>query len=348
MRQSTFLQWMAENTPTQWCNDSALPDDYREAMRYGAVGCTTNPPLTYQAIVEHPELYAAKVQEIKCRIPEPAERVVEYLGIVVRSISNDFLELHRKSGGKLGYVRSQVAPGLHRDATAMLEMGMKIAAFNANVMVKVPGTKAGLWAMEELVALGVPTTSTVCVALPQVIASAEAYERGCARAAKKGIPRPQSTVAFVMGRLQDYLVALNEQNGSPVSLSDLELSCLAVAKKACRIFQERKYALKIMPAAFRCAMQVVELVGGDFHMTIHPKIQDEIIATDHRTPIKRERLVDRPVDEKAILRVLRALPDFKKAFEPDGMGIEEFERFGATTMTLDGFDKTGWQKLIAL
>jgi len=348
MRESAFLEWMSKNTPTQWCNDSALPGDYRQAMKYGAIGCTTNPPLTYQAIVEHPELYAAQVEKIKREIPAPADRVVEYLGIVVRNISNDFLGLHKQSGGKLGFVRSQVEPRLSDDAEAMLRMGKRISRFNENVMVKLPGTEAGLWAMEELVAEGVPTTATVCVSLPQVVASAEAYARGCARAVKGGIAAPQSTVAFVMGRLQDYLVSLNEQSGSPLPISDIEVSCLAIAKKASWLFKERRYALRIMPAAFRCAMQVVELVGGDFHMTIHPKIQDEIIAQDKKAPIPKQCLVDRPVAEKAIIRVMKALPEFKRAYEIDGMKVSEFGEFGATKMTLEGFDRTGWQKLVAL
>jgi len=339
---------MAENTPTQWCNDSALPADYRDAMKHGAIGCTTNPPLTYQAIIEHPELYSVKVSDIKSRIASPADRVVEYLGIVVRNISADFEAMHGESGGKVGYVRSQVEPRLSGDAAAMLAMGKKIAAFGKNVMVKVPGTKAGLWAMEELTALGIPTTATVCVSLSQLIEAAEAYARGCARAAKAGIARPQSTGALVMGRLQDYLLSLNEQCGSPALLSDLETACLAVIKRARLVFKERKYALTIMPAAFRCTMQVTQLVGGDFHMTIHPKVQDQLIEEDRKGGLRKEMAIDRPVDEKTVAKVLKSLPEFKRAYEPDGMSLEDFGEFGATRMTLDGFDKTGWQKLLAL
>jgi transaldolase len=348
MRDSSYLRWMAEGTPTQWCNDSALPGDYKDAMRCGAIGCTTNPPLTYQAIAEHPELYKGKVEGIKARFPAAADRAVEYLGIVVRSIAADFKGLHAASGGKLGYVRSQVEPRLGGDEAAMLAMGRKIAAFGENVMVKVPGTAAGLRAYEELTAAGVPTTATVCLSLPQAIAAAEAYERGCARAAAAGIAAPQSTVAIVMGRLQDYLAVLNEERGSPLALADLEIASLAVVKRAYSVFKERGHGLTIMPAAFRCAAQVTQLVGGDFHMTIHPKIQDLIIEQDRRDPIKRESPIDRPVDGGAIERVMKLLPEYRMAYEPEGMTADQFGDFGATKMTLDGFDKTGWQKLLAL
>jgi transaldolase len=348
MRANTYLKWMAENTPTRWCNDSALPGDYKDATMYGAIGCTTNPPLTYQAIIEHPELYEEKVEDIKRRIPRAEDRVVEYLGIVVRNISEDFYDLYRKSGGEIGYVRSQVDPRLSGNAEAMLVMGNKIATFNRNVMVKIPGTKAGLIVMEELVASGIPTTATVCVSVAQVVEAAKAYQRGCERAAKAGNVAAQSTVALVMGRLQDYLASINEQLGSPLSQADLETACLAVLKRANRVFEERKYKLTIMPAAFRCVAQVVQLVGGNFHMTIHPKIQDQIIEADKKGLIKKETSIDKAVDEAAVQRVLRAIPEYGKAYEPDGMSPGEFGDFGATKMTLDGFDKTGWQKLLAL
>jgi len=342
------LKWMAENTPTQWCNDSALPADYRDAIAFGSIGCTTNPPLTYQAIVEHPELFKEEAEEIKKRVPSAADRVIEYLRIVVKYVSDEFRPIYEKSEGKLGYVRSQVEPKKSADAEAMLAAGKKIAAFNKNVMVKIPGTKAGVWVLEELAALGIPTNPTVCVSVAQVIATAEAYERGCARAVKAGITPAESTTALVLGRLQDYLSAVNEENGKSLSVSDLEMAALATVKRAYEIFEERKYAQRIMPAAFRCAAQVAQLVGGDFHMTIHPKIQDLVIEEDKRGVLQREPLIDERVDAKVLEKVMKAIPEYRMAYEPDGMTIDGFDDFGATKMTLDGFDKTGWQKLLAL
>ncbi len=348
MRENSFLKWMAENTPTQWCNDSALPADYRDAIKYGAIGCTTNPPLSHQLLSEHPELFKDKIDEIKKRIPDPADRVVDYLSLVVQYVAADFKAMHEKSGGKIGYVRSQVEPRKSADAQAMLAQGKRIAQFGKNVMVKIPGTKAGIWVLEELAALGIPTNPTVCVSVPQVIASAEAYDRDCARAVKAGLKPAESTTALVMGRLQDFLVAENERLGSPCTLSDLEIAALAVLKRAYGVFVQRKYAQRIMPAAFRCTMQVTELVGGDFHMTIHPKVQDQLIEQDKKGLVKREVRIDAPVDEKVVQKVMKAIPDYRMAYEPDGMTVDQFDAFGGTVMTLDGFDKTGWQKLLAL
>jgi len=322
MRENTFLQWMTENTQTRWCNDSALPADYGDAVRYGAIGCTTNPPLTYEAISTHPERYGAMVAEIKQRIPLAADRVVEYLGVVVRDVALAFSGIYRESGGKVGFVRSQVEPKRSADAQAMLEMGKRIASFGENVMVKIPGTKAGIWVLEELAALGIPTNPTVCVSVSQVIATAQAYERGCARAAKAGIARAQSTSALVVGRLQDYLAVLNEERGKPLAQAELDTAALAVMKRAGALFAERGYAQRLMPAAFRSPAQVTELVGGDFHMTIHPKIQDLLIDAERSGRLRHEQAIDRPVDERVVDKVAKALPEFRAAYEVDGMTVQ--------------------------
>jgi transaldolase len=342
-----FLKWMVENTDTRWCNDSALRDNYLQAIQNGAVGCTTNPPLSFEALTVETDRFGEKVKEIGSKF-SGREKVLEYFRLLVPGIAKDFYPIYEKTGGKTGYVRSQVEPELSGDAEAMLKMGKTISTFGKNVMVKIPGTKAGVWVLEELAALGIPTTPTVCVSVPQLIATAWAYERGCERAKKAGLKPAASTGAFVMGRLQDYLAALNEERGKPVSTEDLETAVLAALKRTYGIFKKEGLTQTIMPAAFRCARQVSELAGGVFEMTIHPKVQAMLVEADKSGAVKCEKRIDAPVDEKAVERVLKAFPEFRKAYEPDGMTIDEFDTFGGVIMTLDGFNKSGWQKLLAL
>jgi transaldolase len=276
------------------------------------------------------------------------ERVVELLGVVVRRISGRLRDLYDTSGGKYGYVRSQVQPRLSANGAAMYRMGSTISTWGDNVMVKIPGTASGIQVLEELAAAGIPTTPTVCVSIAQILAAAEANERGIKRALASGKTPAPSTAAFVMGRLQDYLAALNEERQAGLSTSDLESAVLAVCKRCYAILKERGYSQILMPAAFRCARQVSELVGASVHMTIHPKIQAEIIDADAEGRIERRIAIDDPADMDAVERVARALPEFQLAFDPEGLKADEFDAFGATVMTLAGFDKTGWQKLYSL
>ena len=342
-----YLNWMAKNTPTQWCNDSALTADLEAALDSGAIGCTSNPPLTYEALTVQPELYRDAVATIPATATGD-DRVVELLGVVVRSISRKLRVLYDMSGKKVGYIRSQVQPKISANGAAMYRMGKTISTWGDNVMVKIPGTASGIQVLEELAADGIPTTPTVCVSISQILAAAEANERGIKRAIAAGKAPAPSTAALVMGRLQDYLAALNQERQAGLATSDLETAALAVTKRCYSIMKERGYSQLLMPAAFRAPRQVSELVGATVHMTIHPKVQAEIIRADAEGRIQRRIAIDDPVDTDAIERVSRALPEFKLAFDPEGLKPEQFDTYGATVMTLDGFDKTGWQKLYTL
>ena len=178
-----------------------------------------------------------------------------------------------------------------------------------------------------------------------MIAAAAAHDRGAARAVAGGKSQARSTSAIVMGRLQDFLAVLNEERALGLSTSDLEEAALAVAKRSYEALHASGTAQVVMPAAFRSARQVAELAGGRFVMTIHPKVQDEIIQSEREGSIERRPHMDDPVDGNAVKRVLDAIPEFRAAYEPDGMTPSVFDSYGAVTMTLDAFDVTGWQKL---
>lgn len=47
--------------------------------------------------------------------------------------------------------------------------------------------------------------------------------------------------------------------------------------------------------------------------------------------------MDRPVDPAIVDELLRKFPDFRRAYEPDGMTIDEFDSFGPTVRTLRQF-----------
>lgn len=342
-----YLAWMASSTISKWNNDSAQFDEIRKAIDEGAVGVTTNPPLTYQLLTTDPQRFKSELHAIDPEL-KGDDRVVELIKMVIKKIAAEFAPLYESSGGEYGYVRAQVKPRDGKDKEAMLAMGKAFASVAQNIKVKIPGTAAGVWVLEELASLGIPTNPTVCVSISQILATAEAYERGIKRAIAAGIKPAPSTAALVMGRLQDYLAQQNEKLGAGLSITDLENACLATVKRCYSIMKDRGYSQILMPAAFRCARQVSELAGAKVEMTIHPAIQKMIIESYERGDIAKVERIDAPVDAESVERVLRAIPEFKKAYEPDGLAIDGFDDFGATIMTMEGFDKTGWQKLLTL
>jgi transaldolase len=337
---------MAAETKTHWNNDSAIDSQVDAAVAQGAIGVTTNPPLSYEALTTEPAVYGEKLAAINKNLPDN-EFAFQAMTLVAGHFSQRFMKLHDEKGGFYGCVRAQVAPNLRADAKGMLEYGKRIAAIGKNMMVKIPGSTAGIGVLEELAALGIPTNPTVVVTVPQAIAAAEAFERGRERAKKAGLSPAWSSCAIVMGRTQDYLASLNKERNLSISTTDLEWAALAIVKRSYRIFKERGYHSPVMPAAFRSPIQVEQLVGGEFYETIHPKIQAELAEADKNGTVKRQIFIDAPVDEDAVKRVSAKLPEFVAAYEPNGLTLEQFDSYGATTMTLDGFDQ-GWQKLVSL
>ncbi|MCL2580515.1 MAG: hypothetical protein FWE32_10900 [Oscillospiraceae bacterium] len=347
MSKQNYLAWMAENTATQWTNDSAILSQLEHAIENGAVGTTTNPPLSYEGLTVDAHLYEKDLAALRrdCSDDEFAE---EAMGLVVKNLSRKLMPMHEARGGHFGCVRAQLQPGLHDDAGAMLAMGKRFAAWGKNVMVKVPGTQAGIWVMEELAALGIPTNPTVLCSVSQIVASAEAYERGYDRALKAGITPAWTTEALVMGRLQDYLSNLNTERNAGVAVSDLAWAAIEMVKRTYHIFQKKGYKTIMQGAAFRCAMHVEQMVGGPFCSTIHPSIQTLVRDADALGEMRRQSCIEEPVDPAIIDRVAKAFPEVWKALEPDALAPDEFADFGPVKMTLENFDTNGWQKLISL
>ncbi|MDO4258207.1 MAG: transaldolase family protein [Actinomycetaceae bacterium] len=342
----SYLSWMAENTATRFCNDSALTPTVESAMNQGAVGVTTNAPLSFEALTTD------EVQDLdgEDTIDESLtgdDRVMELLGRVVRPLARRFEALWEKSDHAVGYVRSQVQPGASGSYEIQLEQGLRIAEFGRNVMVKIPGTASGVKVLEELAARGIPTTATVCVSASQILAATRAYERGVERARAAGITPAPSTSAFVMGRLQDYLAHLNEVRALGLATEDLEEAVLDIARRLAGVLGDRQGVPTLMPAAFRHPRQVTLLAGAKAEMTIHPTIQARLAEWDERESVPREEGISWELDRSRIERVANAIPEFLLAWEFDGLPEEEFDTFGATEMTLEGFDKA-WQKLRTL
>jgi len=343
----SYLQWMSQNTITEWTHDSAVMSQLEYALAHGAVGATSNPPLSYEGLTIDTHLHSEQLAQLS-RDCSDDEFALEAMRIVVSAIARKLLPMHKEKGGYYGCIRAQVQPGLRDDAQGMLKMGKTMASWGENVMIKIPGTEVGIWVLEELAACGIPTNPTVLTTMSQIIAAAEAYERGYNRAVKAGITPSFSTEALVFGRLQDYLAHLNEQRDLNLDPQDLNWASIELLKRSYHVFKERGYKSVMQGAAFRCAMHVEQLVGGPFCSTIHPKVQKMVLEEDAAGKLRREECIEQLADQDAIQRVLKAIPEYRLALEPDAIKPADFGDYGAVKMTLDVFDSIGWQKLKTL
>jgi len=112
----------------------------------------------------------------------------------------------------------------------------------------------------------------------------------------------------------------------------LEWGGVAALKRAYQEFRARGLRARVLSAAFRNVLQWSELVGGD--LVVSPPFAWQRLIND--SDYKVVERIDEPVAPE-IMETLLSIPEFVRAYEPDGMTPEEFDSFGATRRTLRGF-----------
>ncbi|SEB08126.1 transaldolase family protein [Leifsonia sp. 21MFCrub1.1] len=335
---ASTLRRTAEQYPqTALWNDSADLAQLRQSIEFGAVGATCNPVIALSVVKANLERWRPRIAAISAENPTWGEsqigwRVVEELSIEAAEL---LVPAFRASGGLNGRLSIQTDPRLHRDADALIGQAVRFAALAENIIVKIPATSVGIRAIEEATYRGVSINVTVSFTVPQAVQAAEAIERGLDRRAADGLPEREfgSVVTIMGGRLDDWLKTVAARERILVDPGYLDWAGVAALKRGYSIFRERGYRSRILSAAFRSSLQWSELVGGD--LVISPPFDWQRLVNDNDLPV--ESRIERAVDPEVLDTLARRFPDFRRAYEPDGMTVEEFDDFGATRITLRQF-----------
>jgi transaldolase len=200
--------------------------------------------------------------------------------------------------------------------------------------VKLPVTSAGLVAIEEATALGINVNATVNFTVAGALAVAAAVERGLGRRAAAGADIASMTpVCTIMaGRLEDWLRVVADRDGVLVTPGVIEWSGTVVVKRAYALYRERGYRTRLLAGAFRNHLPWSELIGGDLVITVPPAWQRRINASS--LPVTAR--IDEPAPA-AVVAELQTLHEFRRAYEPDGLALDQIEGYGAATRTLRQF-----------
>jgi transaldolase len=336
----TYLDWVIEKTKTAWWHDSADPAELQLGLDRGAVGVTTNPFLSSVSFAKNRARWAAETNAVLARNLPAEEQAEALMRIVVTNAAGMYRHIHEKSGGAAGFVCAQVNPSRAGDRETMLAMARRFHGWAPNIAVKLPAAAAGLDVLEECVAEGITATATVSFTVPQVIAIAERCRAGRQRAKTKGIEPGKCFAVIMIGRVDDYLREVAQDNHAAVSESDIRQSGLAVTKRAYQIYRKCGYEAVLLVAALRGDYHLTELAGADLLMSIAPAAQEWFVNRDHA----REERIDKDIPSGVIER-LSNLPEFVKAYEPDGMSPRDFISYGVCQRTLCQFVEAGWKLL---
>jgi len=343
MTEDNYFRWLAKETPTSWWHDSGDPDEIHRGLDNSAAGVTTNPVLIYKTLSSKPGEWKARVGEIAGDLPAQ-QRAEQLMSAVVRNAAEMFRPEHERTDGKSGYVCAQVDPAMAGQRQAMIEMGRRFHSWAPNIAVKFPVTAAGLDALEDCIAEGMTITATVSFTVPQVIAVAERHRRGIKRARKAGRKPGECFAVIMIGRLDDYLREVADDRKAEVTESDIRQAGLAITKRAYFIYRECGYEATLLVAALRGTYHMEELTGAELIMSIHPKYQAMLLEPGVSRTSQR---INVPIASDVIRR-LETIPEFVRAYGPDGMKPAEFVTYGATQRTLTQFHAAGWSRLETL
>ncbi len=215
---------------------------------------------------------------------------------------------------------------------------LRFAALAPEHPGQVPGhARPGIRAIEAATAAGVRINATVCFTVPQAIAVAEAVERGLDAFAAAGW-RP--------GRDHPGL----HDHGRPARRLDARHRRARRHRRPARTrstgpgIAAFKRAYGHLPGA---RLPDAAARGGVSPPTALDRARRRRRRPDHaRTPGRsastpaascRRPRIDVPVDPASSTSSSERIPDFGRAYEPDGLAVDEFDGYGATVRTLRGF-----------
>ncbi|MDQ3605918.1 MAG: transaldolase, partial [Gemmatimonadota bacterium] len=213
-------------------------------------GVTSNPAIFEQAIAQSDD-YDEALERLVAEGRDASE-VYEILAIEDIQSAADLLRgVYDESQGTDGFVSLEVSPELANDTEGTLEEARRLwqAVDRPNVMIKVPGTDAGIPAVEQLLFEGLNVNITLLFSLEGYERVMEAYLRGLERRAEAGEPleRVASVASFFVSRvdtavdaqLEKLLEQTQDEERKQHIRSLFGKAAIANAKLAYQRFQEK-------------------------------------------------------------------------------------------------------------
>jgi transaldolase len=188
-----------DNITRQMLDDGTLQ---RYIDELSITGLTSNPTIFEHAIGKS-EAYDAQIAEL-ARAGKSGEDLFFELAITdLQRAADLFKPIHSATGGVDGWASLECSPLLVDDADGTIAAAAQLhkAAARDNIYIKIPGTAAGVKAIEASIFAGVPVNVTLLFSREQYVAAAEAYLRGIERRIAAGLdPKIESVASLFVSR----------------------------------------------------------------------------------------------------------------------------------------------------
>jgi transaldolase len=188
--------------------DSGTLKHYIEDL--SVTGLTSNPTIFDHAI-KNSKAYDASISK---KLIERKSNEALFFELALEDLTRAaelFRPIHNKTNGIDGWVSLEVSPLLAHDTASTLAAAKDLfkRAGLPNLLIKIPGTKEGLPAIEEAIFSGIPVNVTLLFSREHYLAAAEAFLRGIERRIDAGLNPNIGSVASVFISRWDGAIAKN-------------------------------------------------------------------------------------------------------------------------------------------
>jgi transaldolase / glucose-6-phosphate isomerase len=205
----------------------------------GITGVTINPTIFDKAIAGSHDYDNALTALLGGDVRLAPAQLYERLAVEDVSSAADILRpVYDRTGGADGFVSLEVAPGLAHDTAATLAEARRLwgEVHRPNVLIKVPATREGIPAIEQLISEGINVNVTLMFSLAHYEAVAQAYLRGLARA--KDPAHVASVASIFVSRIDTAVDQAIDASSSPQAKPLRGLVALANCRVVYARFQE--------------------------------------------------------------------------------------------------------------
>lgn len=176
----------------------------------GISGITSNPAIFEKAIADN-KMYDADIQA-GVREGLPTYKIYESLVFAdIRNACDILRPVYEASNRLDGYVSIEVPPSIAHDTQATINEARRYfqEIGRENVMIKIPGTEAGLPAVEQVISEGINVNITLLFSVESYINTAWAYIRGLEKrvAQNQDISKIASVASFFLSRIDSNVDA---------------------------------------------------------------------------------------------------------------------------------------------
>jgi len=173
-------------------------------------GLTSNPAIFEKAIGGSTDYDAALRALVASGVQEPGELFERVAVEDIRLAADEFRKVYDQTRAADGYVSLEVSPRLAHDAAGTIAQARRLwqAVGRDNLMIKVPGTPAGVEAVRTLIGEGINVNVTLLFSREAYRAVAEAYIDGIEQWTQRGEGnRVASVASFFVSRIDAALDA---------------------------------------------------------------------------------------------------------------------------------------------